>query len=45
MGKVENKNRKPKTSPNKYKNKKIINKVIETRKKYKYGKLKIKKLL
>ena len=44
--KVENKSRKPKASPKKYKNKKFINnKVIETRKKYKYGKVKIKKLL
>ena len=42
-GKVENKSRKPKSSPKKYKN--IINKVIEIRKKYKYGKVKIKKLL
>ncbi|MEI0526965.1 hypothetical protein R4K54_13710 [Brachyspira murdochii] len=36
---------KPKNRPNKVKKKKIINKVIEIRKKYKYGKLKIKKLL
>ena len=42
---IENKSRKPKNSPNKVKNKKIINKVIEIRKKYGYGKLKIKKLL
>ena len=42
---IENKSRKPKNSPNKVRNKKIINKVIEIRKKYKYGKTKIKKLL
>ena len=42
-GNIENKSRKPKNSPNKLK--KIINKVVEIRKKYKYGKLKIKKLL
>lgn len=42
---IENKSRKPKNSPNKVKNKKIINKVIKIRKKYKYGKTKIKKLL
>nr|WP_304354139.1 hypothetical protein [Brachyspira innocens] len=40
--KVENESRKPKSSPNKYKNKKIINKIIEIRKKYKYAKVKIK---
>ena len=44
-GNIENKSRKPKNSPNKLKKKKIINKVVEIRKKYKYGKLKIKKLL
>ena len=44
-GIIENKSRKPKNSPNKVKNKKIINKVIEICKKYKYGKVKIKKLL
>ena len=44
-GIIENKSRIPKNSPQKYKNKKIINKVIEIRKKYKYGKTKIKKLL
>ena len=44
-GTVENKSRKPKNSPNKLKNKKIINKIVEIRKKYKYGKTKIKKLL
>ena len=44
-GIIENKSRIPKNSPQKYKNKKIINKVISIRKKYKYGKMKIKKLL
>ena len=44
-GIIENKSRIPKNSPQKYKNKKIINKVISIRKKYKYGKTKIKKLL
>ena len=44
-GNIENKSRKPKNSPHKLKNKKIINKVIEVRKKYKYGKTKIKKFL
>ena len=44
-GIIENKSRKPKNSPNKVKNKKIINKVMEIRKKYKYGKTKIKKFL
>ena len=44
-GNIENKSRKPKNSPNKLKKKKIINKVIEVRKKYKYGKTKIKKFL
>lgn len=44
-GIIENKSRKPKNSPNKLKNKKIINKIISIRKKYQYGKTKIKKLL
>ena len=40
---IENRSRKPKNSPRKLKNKKIINKIVEIRKKYKYGKTKIKK--
>ena len=40
--KIENESIKHKTNPNKYKDKKIIKKVIEIRKKYKYGKVKIK---
>ena len=42
---IENRSRKPKNSPHKLKNKKIINKIVEIRKKYKYGKTKIKKFL
>ncbi|MEI0525681.1 hypothetical protein R4K54_07120 [Brachyspira murdochii] len=42
---IENKGRKSKNISNKVKKKKIINKVIEVCNKYKYGKLKIKKLL
>ena len=42
---IENRSRKPKNSPRKLKNKKIINKIVEIRKKYKYGKTKIKKFL
>ena len=44
-GIIKNKSRKTTNSSNKLKNKKIINKVIEIRKKYKYSKVKLKKLL